>query len=70
MDANQLTIEARSKLSNIHSDYFRQMGELGYRRVAVGEVYSTYWWSKKRVSSVRFLDELEPDAIQCPFQYF
>lgn len=67
-DATALTIEARSALSDLHSDYFRSMGSLGYHRIAVGEEYPTYWWSKECKENVPYLDMLEGTAITCPFQ--
>lgn len=67
--ASAITIEARSALSDLYSDYNRRMGCLGYHRVAVGEEYPTYWWSKEcQKSSVPLLDMLEDNAIRCPFQ--
>ena len=68
-EATAITIEARRALSDLNSDYNRRMGSLGYHRVAVGEEYPTYWWSKDcKESSVPFLDMIEDSAIICPFQ--
>lgn len=54
-----ITVEARAALSDLHSEYLRRMGNLGYHRIVVNGDY--YW---KKVG-----DQLgQCETILCPFQ--
>lgn len=62
------TVEARRALSDLHSDYIRRMGNLGYHRIAVGEEYPSYYWSKEDTKDVPGFELLKDQAaIRCPF---
>ncbi len=63
-----VTVEARRALSDLHSDYIRQMGSLGYHRIAVGEEGATYYWSNTDKKDVPGYDMLTSTPILCPFQ--
>lgn len=53
------TVEARRTLSDLHSEYLRQMGNLGYHRIVVN---GDYYWKKVGAQ----LGQCE--TILCPFQ--
>lgn len=57
--AIDVTIEARRALSELHSDYIRRMGNLGYRRIVVG---GEYIWKRDEEQLGRC------ETILCPFQ--
>lgn len=68
--AIEVTVTMRSALSDLHSEYIRRMGSLGYHRVAVGEEHgTTYYWSRlDNIGAPGFELLKDQAAILCPFQ--